>query len=489
MKKLIIAFVLLLTPFFASASIDKNLSYGLKNDSDVMELQEFLTNDGCYNGLTRGNFLMLTLKGVKCFQTKYHDEISALAGYSIKSSGFVGSGTRAFINQKLEEELADSNAEANQEGTTACTPYWKCSDWSTCTSSQQTRSCTDSNSCRVTTGKPSETQGCTATCTPSWQCTSWSTCVNSQQARACADSNSCGVATGEPIETRVCANACIPNWQCSSWSSCTNSQQTRTCPDTNSCGVLTGKPVESQPCTCAPNWQCTNWSQCSNSQQTRTCADTSICGLLTGKPNETLSCNLSSILQDGFDAYTNGSIIGQGGWYEYKSGSNFIVQGTTSIESAKALYINTRADSVINKAGIPLSDGRQAVYIRTENRVNWGEYLDGNAQVRVSKGIWSPCDNFVGVTFKKDGNVSFYNGSDNTYTNFSTYNDNEWTLLEIEWRSIDKSARYRINSGAWTGWYPFWSTNTFTDFDNVGFDFDNRNGSTGSGGVYFDMLY
>ncbi len=286
MKKFIIAVILLLTPFFASASIDKNLSYGLKIDSDVMELQEFLKADGCYNGFTGGNFLMLTLKGVKCFQTKYHDEISALAGYSIKSSGFVGSGTRTFINQKLNEELADSNIDANQEGTVACSPFWKCSNWSACAGSQQTRSCIDSNNCKVTTGKPNEAQGCTTACTPNWQCTSWGSCINSQWVRTCNDSNSCGITTGKPSETQSCTVACSPNWQCSSWSTCANSQQTRTCSDSNSCGTMTGEPTEAQVCTvaCSPNWQCNAWSTCSNSQQTRICNDANGCGVLTNKP-------------------------------------------------------------------------------------------------------------------------------------------------------------------------------------------------------------
>ena len=44
----------------------------------------------------------------------------------------------------------------------SCEPNWKCSDWSTCSSlNSQTRTCTDQNSCGVTTGKPSESQSCT----------------------------------------------------------------------------------------------------------------------------------------------------------------------------------------------------------------------------------------------------------------------------------------------------------------------------------------
>jgi hypothetical protein len=41
-----------------------------------------------------------------------------------------------------------------------CTPAWSCGDWSECVASKQSRICTDSNSCGVSTGKPSESQTC-----------------------------------------------------------------------------------------------------------------------------------------------------------------------------------------------------------------------------------------------------------------------------------------------------------------------------------------
>ncbi len=43
----------------------------------------------------------------------------------------------------------------------ACTESWTCGDWSACANSQQTRTCTDANSCGTTAGKPSESQSCT----------------------------------------------------------------------------------------------------------------------------------------------------------------------------------------------------------------------------------------------------------------------------------------------------------------------------------------
>ncbi|MEM4245422.1 MAG: hypothetical protein QXR60_04435, partial [Candidatus Nanoarchaeia archaeon] len=98
-----------------------------------------------------------------------------------------------------------------------CTPNWQCTDWSTCISNKQTRTCTDTNNCGVSTGKPSETQTCQAICTPNWQCTSWSDCVDGKQTRTCTDSNSCGVDTGRPSETQTCnlkCNGCMDGKVC-----------------------------------------------------------------------------------------------------------------------------------------------------------------------------------------------------------------------------------------------------------------------------------
>lgn len=196
----------------------------------------------------------------------------------------------------------------------------------------------------------------------------------------------------------------------------------------------------------------------------------------------------SFLVQDNFNSYANGSLLGQGGWQNYANGHNFTVQDSVVFEGSKAVYINAFGDSVITKTGSSLSDGKQAVYVKTENRSSWGFYPDGNAQIRISKGSWAsgaPGLAFAAVSFKSNGSVAYYNPVSNTYENFATYNDSEWTLLEIEWRSSDKTARYRVNGGTWTNWYPFAFAATFTNFDNVGFDFVLPNGS---GGVYFDNL-
>lgn len=200
----------------------------------------------------------------------------------------------------------------------------------------------------------------------------------------------------------------------------------------------------------------------------------------------TLTSAPTLLVQDDFNSYANGSILGQGGWTNYSSGNNLVVQGTTVFEGTKALYSNLNGDNIVTKFGTPLASGKQAIYVRTENRSAWTDYTDGNVQVRVSKGSWAAGTNiFAAVSFKKDGNVAYYNPTSGVFQNFATYNDNEWTLLEIEWSSSNKQARYKVNSGAWTAWDNFYGSASFTDFDNVGLEFHNN----GSGGAYFDKLH
>ena len=409
----------------------------------------------------------------------------------------------------------------NTTSTSACATNWQCSSWGSCINSQKTRTCGDYNNCGVTTGKPSEIQSCTSTSTPtlfvsclanpssvqinqhvtfissvtisggtgnytySWtgDCIGYDSNCSKFFSQTGTKTATLTVSYGGQTQTVNCSVivGCAPNWSCDSWSGCVNDQQTRTCVDVNNCGILTGKPIELQSCVCSPNWQCANWSQCNNGQQTRVCTDTNSCGVLTRKPNETLSCGLSSILQDGFNAYASGSIIGWGGWQSYSNGSNFNVQEVVSFEDTKAIYNNTPGDSVIYKKGTALSSGRQAFYIRAENRSNW--LINNNRlYIRVTKGPW--WEPFCSVRFEKDGNVSYYDGVH--YNNFATYNDNEWIFLEIEWRSSDSKASYRINDEAWTDWDVFSGSGSFVNFDYVGLDFESLGGS---GGVYIDNLY
>lgn len=210
--------------------------------------------------------------------------------------------------------------------------------------------------------------------------------------------------------------------------------------------------------------------------------------LHTHPPTQPSNCasavSSQPIVVDDFNSHTDGSIVGQGGWQSYVNGDHFVVQGDIVFEGTKAVHNNSFGDSGVGKQGTPRADGQQAVCFRTENRDSWGFYsADGNVGFRVSQGFNGTT--FASVSLKKDGHVAYYDPVADVYSDFATYNDNEWTLLEIEWRSSDKKARYRVNAGTWTDWKAFREIAPFTHFDHANLAFVLP---SGSGGVYFDTL-
>lgn len=101
MKKVLqLAFVgMLLLPTLAHASVDMNLKYGMKN-SEVSELQDFLSDKGFLASASTGFFGFLTLKAVQAYQTSL----------TLPSTGYVGILTRAAINAELATVTAASTA-------------------------------------------------------------------------------------------------------------------------------------------------------------------------------------------------------------------------------------------------------------------------------------------------------------------------------------------------------------------------------------------
>ncbi len=69
---------------------------------DVVYLKAVLIGEGCGNGITNTTYYgPHTQANVQCFQNKYKTQISAFAGYTIASTGLVGTGTRAQLNALL----------------------------------------------------------------------------------------------------------------------------------------------------------------------------------------------------------------------------------------------------------------------------------------------------------------------------------------------------------------------------------------------------
>lgn len=91
----------------------ENLYYGLQDNSQVSQLQEFLSSQNLYSGPISGNFYFLTLNAVKAFQTQ--QGITPAAGY-------FGPLTIAAANKIADAEVDASNAQAISEMGTSTPP-------------------------------------------------------------------------------------------------------------------------------------------------------------------------------------------------------------------------------------------------------------------------------------------------------------------------------------------------------------------------------
>ena len=103
MRRYLVFALIFLAPFFVLAEgFDRDLQFGMQNNSDVIKLQELLTDEGLYSGPISGNFFSLTLKAVKKFQTRE----------GIKpASGYFGLKTRTRANTILAISVSASKDE------------------------------------------------------------------------------------------------------------------------------------------------------------------------------------------------------------------------------------------------------------------------------------------------------------------------------------------------------------------------------------------
>lgn len=107
MKKYIIS-LLLLSPFFVSASFDKDISFGSRGPQ-VQALQQFLTSKGFYLGPINGSYFSLTLKAVKAFQS----------ANSLPPTGYIGPMTRSKMNVPVVNNVSNVPTTTPQNVVTA----------------------------------------------------------------------------------------------------------------------------------------------------------------------------------------------------------------------------------------------------------------------------------------------------------------------------------------------------------------------------------
>lgn len=180
---------------------------------------------------------------------------------------------------------------------------------------------------------------------------------------------------------------------------------------------------------------------------------------------------MGAILNENFNSYTDWDIVGQWSWTQQQNWWDYDIQWTIVQEWAKALSLvaGTRAGQpIIYKVWTASADGNQSFYIRKTNTTE--EFLVLLEQN--STATWPI------VQFSSWWKIQYFNWT--TYVDIQSYVANTWYEVEVEWRTSDDKARYRID---WWSWTSFFAVNwTFTSLDRIRFIWK----PTTTGTVYVD---
>jgi hypothetical protein len=106
-----------------------------------------------------------------------------------------------------------SSSSTGGSSSRSCRGNWSCTPWTYCpTNLEQTRSCVDLNNCRQEASRPNETQSCSE-CDQSWICSEWSSCSSGQNTRTCVDEHYCSATSLKPALSKSCTQQTVPGPQ------------------------------------------------------------------------------------------------------------------------------------------------------------------------------------------------------------------------------------------------------------------------------------
>ena len=152
---------------------------------------------------------------------------------------------------------------------------------------------------------------------------------------------------------------------------------------------------------------------------------------------------MSTIFTDDFNAYADGALNGQGGWFIAGGGADFVVEGTVVREGTKAIVSSGVGAGLryVRKIGIPLGVGNIAFYVRL------GSIPAVNS---CFAGLGGPGGIHLAVSIYSDGIARA--GIHQTDPELGAIIANVWYLFEIQWwiEAGYYVAKFRMNGGAWS---------------------------------------
>lgn len=157
---------------------------------------------------------------------------------------------------------------------------------------------------------------------------------------------------------------------------------------------------------------------------------------------------MATVLTDLLNSYTDGDIIGQGGWTDWTSGAGWcLIQGTTTAEGAKALkttITDVGQHTINNIAAADVPTGTQCFHMRASDVTT--------AQNDVFFKAWNGID--LGSLFgvRLAGSKIILNRTGGTDQDLITsISNNTWYEVQVSWQSSDRTAkaRARVYQGTW----------------------------------------
>lgn len=161
-----------------------------------------------------------------------------------------------------------------------------------------------------------------------------------------------------------------------------------------------------------------------------------------------------ALLTENFDGYNDGDLNGQGNW---AGSTDFDIQGTVVKEGAKAVTLSGGNSRSIVKTGTSTADGTLSFWHRQDVDPARAVDIDSGLIIQDSDGT-----NIYIVRFRRlsDNSAREIAYNDGDYQTIGAFTDSVWYKVEIEWRSSDNKARYRIDEGNWTAWFDGASSGT-----------------------------
>lgn len=153
---------------------------------------------------------------------------------------------------------------------------------------------------------------------------------------------------------------------------------------------------------------------------------------------------LPPFLHEDFNSYNDGPLTGQHPWV---GAGALVIQGAIVYEGAKAVRTQTAEQGLISRPGYERAEGRITVRMRKDTDLGGiGNSHRFTIDDTTGKEI-------LYVEMNKDKLQARSNGA---FVNLLTpYVLGQWYKIVAQWRGAPGfEIRYRVDSGAWTGWIP-----------------------------------